>query len=72
MAAAYEILKGYQVIRGDVPPTLMAFGTPEEVTAYCNKLIDMGMEGGFILGTGCEVPLNCKVENLKAMIDSVR
>ena len=50
----------------------MAFGTPEEVTAYCDKLLDMAMDGGFILGTGCEVPLNCKVENLKALIDSVR
>ena len=69
---AYEIIKGYQIIRGDVPPALLAFGTPEEVTAYCNKLIDMGMEGGFILGNGCEIPLNCKIENLQAMINSVR
>ena len=72
IAAAYEIIKGYQVIRGDVPPAMLAFGTPEEVSAYCQKPTAMGVEGGFILGTGCEVPLNCKVENLKAMIDSVR
>ena len=69
---AYEILKGYQVIRGDVPPTLLAFSTPDKVSVYCDKLLDMGMEGGFILGSGCEVPLNCKIENLKAMIDSVK
>ena len=28
--------------------------------------------GGLVLGSGCEVPLNCKLENLKAMMDSVR
>lgn len=65
---AYEILKGYQIIRGDVPPTLMAFGTEEEVKAYCDKLINLAMGGGFIIGTGCEVPLNSKVENLRALI----
>lgn len=69
---AYEVLKGYQAIRGDVPPALMAFGTPEEVTEYCNKLLDMGMEGGFILGSGCEVPLNCKAENLQALINATK
>jgi len=48
------------------------YDCPEKVTEYCNKLIEMGMGGGFILGSGCEVPLNCKEDNLKAMIDSVR
>ena len=49
----------------------MAFGTPEKVREYCDKLTTMAMDGGFILGTGCEVPLNCKPENLKALINSV-
>ena len=69
---AYDILKGWQPIRGDVPSTMFAFGTPEEVSEYCEKLIQMGMGGGFFLASGCEIPLNAKVENIKAMIDSVR
>lgn len=69
---AYEILQGSQSIRGDVPSTLFAFGTPEEVSQYCEKLIQMGMRGGFMLSSGCEVPLNAKVECVKAMMDSVR
>ena len=69
---AYDILKGWQPIKGDVPATLMAFGSPEEVHAYMEKLIKMAMQGGFMVGSGCEIPLNCKLENLKAMMDAVR
>ena len=68
----YEIIGGWHSIRGDVPSTLLAFETPDAVREYCEKLITMGMKGGFMLGSGCEVPLNAKVENVKAMIDSVR
>ena len=70
--AAYDILKGWQVIKGDVPATMMAFGTPDEVSTYCEDLIQMAMGGGIVVGSGCEIPLNCKLENLKAMMDSVR
>ena len=68
---AYDILKGWQTIRGDVPATMFAFGTPDEVYNYCEDLIQMGMGGGFMLSSGCEVPLNCKEENLKAFMDSL-
>ncbi len=69
---AYEILQGRQSLRGDVPATMLAYGNPDEVSEYCEKLIRMGMKGGFMLGSGCEVPLNAKPENVKAMIDSLR
>jgi len=69
---AYDTLRGHQSIRGDVPATMLAYGTADEVSAYCEKLIQMGMGGGFMLGSGCEVPLNAKPENVKAMIDSLR
>jgi uroporphyrinogen-III decarboxylase len=56
-------------IMGDVPPGLLATGTPEEVTAYCRKLIDIvGEGGGFILNSGCETPINSKPENVAAMV----
>ena len=69
---AYDILRGWQSIRGDVPATMLAYGTPDEISNYCEKLIQMGMRGGFMLGSGCEVPLNAKAENVKALIDSLR
>lgn len=70
---AHAILDGWQSVRGDVPATMLAFGTPDEVRAYSEKLVtELGMKGAFMLGSGCEVPLNAKVENVKAMMDAVK
>lgn len=70
---AYDILGGYQSIAGDVPSTMFAMGTPDEVSEYCEKLItEIGMKGGFMLGSGCEIPPNAKPECIKAMMDSVK
>lgn len=69
---AYEILKGYQVLRGDIPAAILAFGTAEETQAYCDKLINLAMGGGFIIGTGCEVPLNANLENMKVFMNCTK
>lgn len=69
---AYDILQGSQSIRGDVPSTMFAGKNPQDIQEYCEKLITMGMKGGFMLGSGCEIPMNAKPENVKAMIDMVR
>ena len=69
---AYDILQGWQCIQGDVPATMLMMDSPDDVSAYCEKLIQMGMKGGFILGSGCEVPMNAKPENVAALIASVR
>jgi uroporphyrinogen-III decarboxylase len=46
----------------------MVYGTPDEVDAYCKKLIeDCGQGGGFILGAECETPWDSKRENVVAM-----
>lgn len=72
MQAAYDILGGWQCIQGDVPATKLMMAQPDEISEYCEQLIQMGMKGGFILGSGCEVPMNAKPENVAAMIASVR
>lgn len=70
---AKEILEGHMCIMGDVPATITALGTPQETTAYCNKLIDViGKDGGFILSTGCETPIDANLENLRAMMNAPR
>ena len=70
---AREILGNRFTIMGDVPPHLLAFGSPTEVEEYCAKVIKaVGKEGRFILSSGCEVPPNAKPENVRAMIRSAK
>ena len=62
-----EILGDHMCIMGDVPAAMLTLGTPDEVYDYSSRLVrDMGP--GFILGQGCTIPPNAKVENVKAMI----
>lgn len=65
---AKEILGGHLCVMGDVPPALLAFGTPEEVFDYCRKLIRELGPDGFILQSGCDIPSNAKLENVQAMV----
>ncbi|WP_411682013.1 uroporphyrinogen decarboxylase family protein [Clostridium thailandense] len=65
-----EVLGDHMCINGDVPASLLTLGTEEEVYNYSVKLIkEIGQEG-FILGQGCDIPVNAKVENVKAMISA--
>ncbi len=67
---AKEALGNHMCIMGDVPPTLLSLGTPGEVEDYTRQLIeDVGKDGGFILSSGCSVPVDAKPENVRAFID---
>lgn len=62
-----EVLGDHMCIKGDVPAALLTLGKPDEVYNYCTKLIrDMGP--GFILASGCTIPPNATVDNVKAMV----
>lgn len=66
---ARKILGNKFTIMGDVPAAMLAFGLPEEVTCYCQRLIEeVGADGRFILSSGCEVPQNAGLENVRAMV----
>ncbi len=70
---AKEILKDHMCIMGDVPAALLSLGTEEEVVNYCNRLHEIvGRDGGFILSTGCECPIDAKFENVRAMLETAR
>jgi len=71
MRKAREILDDRMCLLGDVPSSLLAFGTPEKVYEYCTKLInDVGPKTGLMLSSGCDCPLNAKDENVDAMIQA--
>ncbi|MDP6560371.1 MAG: uroporphyrinogen decarboxylase family protein [Candidatus Binatia bacterium] len=70
---AKEVLGEHMCIQGDVPASLLALGTPGEVKEYIQRLIEeVGRGGGYILSSGCEVPVNARPENVRAMLESVR
>lgn len=70
---AKEILGDHLCIMGDIPASLFALGDPEDVEEYVKKLIDVvAKDGGFILSSGCEVPIDAKPENVKAAIDTAK
>jgi hypothetical protein len=68
---AKEILGDHMCIMGDVPPALLALGTPGDVTAYCKHLISEIGPAGFILSSGCDTPIDAQYDNVKAMVGAV-
>jgi hypothetical protein len=70
---AKEVLGDTVCLRGNVPTALLNAGTPDEVDAYCKKLIlNVGKVGGFILDGAAGIPDEAPVENVRAMADAVR
>jgi len=65
---AKEVLGDHMCIMGDVPASMLFLDSPDNVYAYCSRLIrELGPEG-FILQSGCDIPANAKLENVKAMV----
>ena len=68
---AKEILGDHSCIMGDVPPQMSAFAKPEEVYAYCMKLIKEIGPIGFVLASGCDLPFNVNFDNIRMMSKAV-
>ncbi len=72
MFKAKEVLRDTVCIRGNVPLSLLIGGTPEEVRAYCKKLIDLcGKDGGFIIDSATGLD-DANPQNVRAMFDFTR
>lgn len=62
-------------ISGNVDPVyIMNKGTREEVINATKECIKKGYNSpnGFVLSTGCQIPLNSPIENIDAMMDTAR
>jgi hypothetical protein len=69
MAKAKGTLGKNACLIGNVPSSMLNLATPQEVKAYCKKLIDtVGKGGGFIMANGAFFD-EAKPENVKAMVD---
>ncbi len=72
MVKAKAILGRKVCIMGDVPMSLLATGTVDQVKEYCKKLIDTaGRDGGFIMSSAANLD-DAKFENAKTLVDFTR
>ncbi|MBF0169707.1 MAG: DUF4445 domain-containing protein, partial [Nitrospinae bacterium] len=61
------------VINGNIKPNLFIDGTPEEIREEAARLLATARTSErFILGSGCEVPLNATEANIHALMEAVR
>jgi len=52
---------------------LFVDATPDEVSAVASQLVSAFADrGGFLLSSGCEIPLEAKPENIVAMVAACR
>jgi hypothetical protein len=65
---AKKILGDHMCLMGDVPASMLYLESPDAVYAYCTKLIRELGPRGFILQSGCDIPANANLENVKAMV----
>jgi uroporphyrinogen decarboxylase len=58
---------------GNIKPFSFMDARPEEMQAEASRLLKaFEGRGGFILSSGCEVPLETRPENLDALVAAVR
>jgi len=58
-------------IDGNIRPLAFVDSEPGDITAACRRVLD-GAGAGFILSSGCEIPLEARPECVQALVDSVR
>jgi MtaA/CmuA family methyltransferase len=62
-----EVHEQYDIaILGNISPGLLVRGTKEEVRAECDKIV--ALKEKVVLSSGCVIPGNAKVENVKEMV----
>lgn len=63
-----ELVGDHMAMMGDVPASLLAAGTPDDVYQYTQRLIELFEGRGLILCPGCDAPINARPENMEALV----
>jgi uroporphyrinogen decarboxylase len=74
IARAKEVLGGTMCFAGNVDPVkIMLQGTVEDVERECRRIIETaGLDGGFVLMPGCDIPPTVPYENIRKFIGIAR
>ena len=75
LSKAKELGGGKVPIIGNVDPIdIMMLGTPEDVRREVRACVEACADSpcGFIVSTGCDIPVNAPFENIAAFMDAVR
>jgi uroporphyrinogen-III decarboxylase len=67
-----EILGNHMAVLGDVPATLFATGSPDDIYEYVKSLAQDVGPTGLLLCPGCDGPINTKPENMEAFVAAGR
>jgi uroporphyrinogen-III decarboxylase len=60
-------------LSGGIPNVLLSYGKPDEVRAYCKKVIDgVAAEGGYIMDASAIMQNDTSIENLRVMTEFTR
>ena len=57
---------------GNIRPLAFVDARPRDIAADCARVLDVARSGGFILSSGCEIPLEARPECVQALVDSVK
>jgi uroporphyrinogen-III decarboxylase len=63
-----EVTGDHMAVMGDVPASLFAAGTPDDIYDYVRYLVNDIGPTGLILCPGCDAPINTKPENMEAFV----
>lgn len=74
MTKAFEVLGDVVALRGNVHPSIMTTGTPEQVDADVKRLVDQvwNKGGNLILDCAFGIPDESPIENVRAMYAAAR
>lgn len=60
-------------ISGGIPNWLLGYRTPDDVRAYCRKVIDgVARDGGYIMDASAIIQNDARIENIRAMTEFTR
>jgi len=63
-----ELAGDRMAMMGDIPASLLAAGTPDDVYKYVREQVELFNGTGLLLCPGCDAPINARPENMEAFV----